>query len=318
MTKSQSGYEKVGVVGSSGFVGSYLTGLLSRDGFNVTGMVRNALNDSLPHAVIEIGDVLNPNDYDGVFKDIGTLVYTIARTHQVNEDGLDLEYIYNKINCDAMIKVAKAAHSQGVKRFVFLSSLKVLGEGNLRGRSFCHDSVPCPQGPYGISKLKAEKALIELGQLTGLEVVIIRPPLIYGKRVKGNLETLIRAIRLRIPLPFLSLTQNRRSLVSLENLCNLIKECIVNPLAQGEIFLVKDPKNLSTVGVIKLLSKEIEIEPILFPLPNVLLRGLLFIIGKKSIAQRLMGDLTVDDKYTRDTLGWVPKPYEDTFDSCIK
>ena len=314
MTKSQSGYEKVAVVGSSGFVGSYLTGLLSRDGFNVTGMVRKALNDSLPHAVIEIGDILNPNDYDGVFKGIGTLVYTIARTHQVNEDGLDLEHVYNEINCDAMIKVAKAAQSQGVKRFVFLSSLKVLGEENLRGQSFCHDSVPCPRGPYGTSKLKAEKALIELGQLTGLEVVIIRPPLIYGMGVKGNLETLIRAIRFRIPLPFFFLTQNRRSLVSLENLCNLIKECIVNPLAKGEVFLVKDPENLSTVGVIKLLSKEIKIEPILFPLPDFILRGLLFLIGKKSIAQRLMGDLTVDDKYTKDTLGWVPKRYEDTFD----
>lgn len=307
MATCHSEYKKVAVVGSAGFVGRHLTGLLYKDGFNVTGMVRKLSRQSLSHPEIEIGDVLKANLYEGVFKDVDTIVYTIARTHQVNEEGADLECVYNKINCDAMISLAKAAQSQGVKRFIFLSSLKVLGENNFIGQPFSHSSVPRPQGPYGTSKLKAEKCLIDLSRLTGLEVVIIRPPLIYGPGVKGNLATLTRALRLCMPLPFSKLSQNRRSLVSIENLCDLIRECIINPAAQGEIFLVKDQEDFSTLGIVRLLSKEIGIKPVLFPMPGPILQGLLFLLGKKSMAHRLMGDLTVDDEYTKNKLGWAPQ-----------
>ena len=306
MTTYRSDNKKIAVVGSSGFVGRYLTGSLHRDGFNVTGMVRKISRQSFPYPEIEIGDVLNANLYDGVFQGIDTVIYTIARTHQINEKGKELEILYNKINCDAMISLAKAAQSDGVKRFIFLSSLKVLGESNFKGQPFSHSSIPRPQGPYGNSKLKAEKCLTELSRVTGLEVVIIRPPLIYGPGVKGNLGTLVRALRLRMPLPFSTLSQNRRSLVSIENLCNLIRECIINPAAPGEIFLVKDQEDISTLGVINLLSKEIGIKPVLFPMPDPILQGLLFLLGKKAMAHRLMGDLIVDDKYTKDKLDWAP------------
>jgi UDP-glucose 4-epimerase len=306
MTASKLEYQKVAVVGASGFVGVYLTNLLFKDGFLVSPMVRKVVSASSSPLVIEIGDVLSRKNYDGIFEGITTIVYTIARTHQTNEENADFEHIYKEINCDAMIRLAEASRAQGVKRFIFLSSLKALGEETSRDEPLRYNSTPQPEGPYGRSKLIAENMLLELGRSTGLEVVIIRPPLIHGQGVKGNLDTLLRMIKLGLPLPFSRMSVNRRSLVSLENLCALIKECVINPAAKNQVFMVKDQENLSTVGIIRLLSKSSGVTPVLFPVPRFVLRWSFILIGKRGMLQRLLGDLTIDDEYTRSTLNWRP------------
>ena len=306
MTKSQSDFQKIGVVGSSGFVGSYLMSSLNREGLKPIAMVRKLSSESLTSSTIEIGDVLSSKNYEGVFDEITTVVYTVARTHRGNEESSDYEQIYNEINCHAMIRVAEAAHRQGVKRFIFLSSLKVLGEQTSPDAPFYHDSVPQPLGSYGSSKLLAENELIRLGRLTGLDVVIIRPPLIHGPGVKGNLDSLLRAVKLRIPLPFKRLSLNRRSLVSLENLCDLIKECVLNPVAKNQIFMVKDQYDRSTVDIVEMLAKNAGVKPILFPLPAFILHLMFSLIGKSGMSRRLMSDLRVNDEHTTNTLGWTP------------
>ena len=308
MSKERFDSQKIAVIGSSGFVGSYLTSLLKKDGLNVISMVRNLSSESLVSSTIEIGDVLSGKKYEGVFDEITTVVYTVARTHRGNEEGSNFEQIYNEINCHAMIRVAKAAHRQGVKRFIFLSSLKALGEQTSSGLPFYYNSAPKPSGSYGTSKLLAENELIKLGRSIGLEVVIIRPPLIHGPGVKGNLDYLLRAVKLRIPLPFKRLSLNRRSLVSLENLCSLIKECILNPAAKNQIFMVKDKSDRSTADIVRMLAKDAGVKPILFPLPGFILHLAFFLIGKNEMWQRLVSDLRVNDVHTLTTLGWSPEP----------
>lgn len=304
---------RVAVVGASGFVGEYLTKLLRRDGFDVTAMVRKLASNTSEPSNVEIGDVTECRSYEGIFDGITTVIYTVARTHRGNEEGEGFEGLYNEINCDAMIRVAEAAYQQGVKRFIFLSSLKALGERASPSLPFCHDSVPQPLGSYGRSKLLAENELFRLGSTTGLDVVIIRPPLVHGPGVKGNLDALLRAVKLRIPLPLKHLSTNRRSLVSLENLCDLIKECILNPAAKNQTFLVKDNCDRSTVDVVKMLADAEGVKVILFPMPRFILRLCFFLIGKSELWQRLISDLVVDDQHTRNTLGWIPEVPKDKF-----
>ena len=297
---------RVAVVGASGFVGSYLTRFLCAHSTDVVEIVRNVGDKKDLENVVEIGDITCINTYKGVFDEVNTVVYTIARTHQSGEDDPRFDSIYKEINCDAMIRMARAAHSQGVKRFIFLSSIKAIGEDTGGNISLSSESTPNPEGPYGKSKLIAEKELLALGESIGLEVVIIRPPLIYGPGVKGNLLSIIKAARFHIPLPFKSASKNRRSLVSLENLCSLIKECVTNPAAAGNAFFVKDQLDLSTVEIVRLLTKNEGLDPMLFPVPEQFLRFLLFLLGKRSLSQRLFGNLIVDDTFTKKTLGWNP------------
>lgn len=296
---------KIAVVGASGFVGTYLTQFLRNHFTDVFEFSRNAGDRPKLSNIIEIGDILSRNDYTGMFEEIETVVYTIGRAHVANEEHLDFELIYKKINCDAMIRIAKAAQSQGVKRFIFLSSLKAIGEGT-SDRPFSNKSIPEPEGPYGKSKLMAEKALLDLSDSTGLEVVIIRPPLIHGPGVKGNLRSIQLAIRKRVPLPLKCVSKNSRSLVSLENLSSLLKECVLNPAAKNNIFLVKDEHDLSTVEIVKMLAQEEDIKPLLIPFPESLLRLFFFLVGKPWLSHRLFNNLTVDDTYTRQILDWSP------------
>ena len=177
---------RIAVIGASGFVGAYLTQYLRSHSADVLEMVRDSGGKASDENVVEIGDIRSNKLYKGVFDQIDTVVYTVARTHRSGEDHSDFDAIYKEINCDAMIRMAQAAYSQCVKRFIFLSSIKVIAEVTARHESFSNESVSKPQGPYGRSKLIAENELLKLADSTDLEVVIIRPPLIYGPGVKGN------------------------------------------------------------------------------------------------------------------------------------
>lgn len=310
--------EKIAIIGASGFVGKHLTKTLINGGFNVVPMVRKIKNVPLDYHPFEIGDILKRKNYEGVFHGITSIVFTVARTHHLNEDGVEFDDIYKRMNCDVMLRVARSAYAQGVKRFIFLSSVKVLGEASSVNAPLKYNTEPKPEGPYGRSKLIAENMLLEFASIRDFDVVIIRPPLIYGPGVKGNLKQILRALRMRIPLPFLRISKNRRSMVSLQNLCSLITECIINPSARNQIFMVKDSKDYSTCAIVKLVARNEGIKPILFPLPQLIIHILFISLKRRNLLGRLMGDLVVDDKHTRETLSWQPSEIYQIYNNKIK
>jgi nucleoside-diphosphate-sugar epimerase len=213
---------------------------------------------------------------------------------------------YRRVNFEGTLQLARqAAHSE-VKRFIFVSSIKVNGEETNRRAPFTASGDPMPTDPYGISKYEAEKGLMKLSNETGMEVVIIRPPLIYGHNVKANFALLIRLMNLSLPLPLGAINTNRRSFVALDNLIDLIVTCISHPAAANETFLVSDGEDLSTTDLLRRIAKAMGKSPRLIPIPPSILRAGAALLGKKDMAQRLLGSLQVDIEKTRRLLNWSP------------
>jgi nucleoside-diphosphate-sugar epimerase len=212
---------------------------------------------------------------------------------------------YRKVNVDATLELARMAAANGVKRFVFLSSVKVNGEFTLPGRPFRADDSVAPVDPYGISKYEAELALRSLAQTTGLEVVIIRSPLVYGPGVKANFESMVRWVHRGIPLPLGSI-HNCRSLVALDNLVSLIEVCARHAAAPGKTFMVSDGCDVSTTQLLRMLSQSLGKNAYLIPVPAAVLKWAAFALGQAKAAQRLLGSLQVDIEDTRATLNWAP------------
>jgi nucleoside-diphosphate-sugar epimerase len=219
---------------------------------------------------------------------------------------------YKAINTDATLALARAAAQAGVKRFVYLSSIKVNGEGSLQrpapGRyTYTEADPPQPLDPYGLSKWQAEQGLWQIAQETGLEVVIIRPPLVYGPQVKANFLKLLGLAQRGLPLP-LGGIDNARSLVFVENLADALCTCLTHPAAAGQTFLISDGEDLSTPELVRCLAQAMKRPDRLFPIPSRVLLWVFSALGRRSMAERLMGSLTVDSTKIRQTLGWQP-PY---------
>ena len=212
---------------------------------------------------------------------------------------------YRIINVDGTINLAKQAVAIGIKRLIFLSSIKVNGEETIASKSFKYNDISQPEDAYGISKWEAEQTLLEIFKQTGLEVVIIRPPLVYGEGVKGNFLRLLDIVYKQIPLPFAKIN-NLRSFVSLDSLIDLIICCIEHPKAGGKTFLVSDGEDLSTSDLIIKLSKFMDKSPRLFQVPQLIIQLIGRLVGKSSEIERLLGSLRVDNSYTREILGWSP------------
>ncbi len=212
---------------------------------------------------------------------------------------------YRKVNVDGTLNLARQAAEAGIRRFIFVSSIKVNGEQTTLDQSFTADQVPAPQDAYGISKLEAERALQGLAKETGMEVVIIRPPLVYGPGVKGNFAMMIKLLDKRLPLP-LGAINNKRSLVALDNLVDLIITCINHPAAANQVFLAGDGKDLSTSELLREIGKAMGKPARLIPVPSGLLMFGAGLLGKKAIAQRVLGSLQVDNSKARNLLGWEP------------
>jgi len=225
--------------------------------------------------------------------------------HEMNKSA-DLAAEYMKFNCEMTARLAKEAKKFGVRRFIFVSSIKVNGESTT-SRPFNADDHPNPQDPYAKSKLAAEQELLKLHDDQSFEVVIVRSPLIYGPGVKGNIKTLISLIKLRIPLPF-GATSNRRSLISVYNLCDLLKTCIVKKTVQARVMLASDNDDVSLTRLINALARGLGIKLLLVPVSQSLLTGFLNLIGQKAYSQRLLENLHVDISATIQTLTWRP-PY---------
>ena len=295
------------VTGATGFVGQSLCAkLLMRQDIGVRGAVRHLcpaqMNDC--HDQIVIGDIGPETEWQEALSGVDCVIHLAARVHVLADQAVDPLAEFRRVNRDATVKLASQAVLCGVIRFVYLSSIKVNGEesGN---RSFTADDCPCPLDPYGISKAEAEKQLLEEAARGNMEVVIIRPPLVYGPGVKANFYKIMQFIARGIPLP-LGAINNKRSLVSLDNLIDLIVTCIEHPAAANQIFLAGDGEDLSTTNLLRRLGKALGKPARLLPVPQSLLEFSLKMAGKKDLAQRLCGSLQVDIRKARNLLGWQP------------
>lgn len=236
---------------------------------------------------------------------VDVLVHCAARVHVMSDASSDPLSEYRKVNVEGTLRLAEQAASAGVKRFIFISSIKVNGEGTRKGEAYKADDLPKPTTPYGISKMEAEQALRLVAQRTGMEVVIIRPTLVYGPGVKANFRSMMVWLNKSIPLP-LGALHSQRSLVALDNLVDLIVTCLHHPAAANQVFLVSDGEDMSTTELLTRIGIALDKPARLMPVPAVLLRWCMLLIGRKGMGQRLCGSLQVDIQKTRDLLGWTP------------
>ncbi len=296
------------VTGATGFVGRALVErrLLHR---RVRISARATTQEwSHPNLKWVPGKSLSPEeDWSEALAGASAVVHCAARVHVINAHSPDQLEEFRRVNVDGTLNLARQAAEAGTRRFVFLSSIKVNGGNTALGAPFTADQQPDPGGdPYGVSKMEAEIALRGLASKTGMEVVIIRPPLVYGPGVKANFLEMMRWLSRGVPLPLGAVTQNKRSLVALDNLVDLIEICIDHPAAANQIFLVSDGEDLSTAALLRRLSLALGRPARLIPVPVGLLKLGAALFGRSAVAQRLCGSLEVDIGKTRDLLGWSP------------
>lgn len=293
------------VTGANGFLGQAVVAHLRDAGRAVHVTVRDASQAADDDHAIVVGDMAEDPDWSRAVQGMDCIVHTAGRAHQPESADAEAHAAFRRVNVDATLTLARQAAQAGVRRLVFISSAHVNG-GATQGRGFRADDRPHPASVYARSKLDAEQGLAAIAAETGLEVVIIRPPLITGPGVKGNLASLYAAIRRGLPLPFGRITGNRRDLVSRNTLCDLIAVCLDHPMAAGRTFMVSDGAPLSTRALIEQMAAELGVRPRLAPVPPALLRGLLKAAGRSRMADQLTGDLEIDITATCDALGWSP------------
>lgn len=298
--------DRVLVTGATGFLGRAVADHLVGRGRTVRGAVRSlAGENSAGGETVAVGDLDAVTDWSAALDSVDAIVHCAARAHILRETSGDPLAQFRAINTAATLALARQAAAAGVRRLVFISSIGVNG-AETRGRPFRHDDAAHPHSPYAVSKYEAEQGLASVAAETGLEVVVIRPPLILGPDPKGNLATLNRIIAQGLPLPFGRVTENRRDLVSRSVLCRLIDTVIDNPAAANQTFLASDGEAISTRTLLERLAAEQGRSLTLLPLPPALLALPLRLAGKRAMASQLFGDLEVDIAHTRRTLDWNP------------
>ncbi len=295
------------VTGGSGFVAAALVRhLLASGAYRVLVALRSPVAVAPPGAqVVYRGELDGASDVDDAVDGVDVVVHCAARVHVMRERSADPAAEFRRANVDATVNLARRAAAQGVKRFIFLSTIKVNGEQSQPGRPLRAADPPQASDPYAISKLEAERQLFDLAHATGLEVVVIRPPLVYGPGVKGNFRTLISMVRRGVPLPLAAL-DNRRSLLALDNLVDLISRCLDHPAAAGQVLLACDGEDLSTPQLLRRVAAALQRRARLVAVPPVLLQRLAALLGREEMLRRLCGNLQVDDSATRQLLNWQP------------
>ena len=293
------------ITGANGFVGRALCAKATACDLVIKGAVRSAQALPANVASVSIGTIDGSTDWNNALQGMNVVVHLAARVHIMRDHSSDPLQEFRKINVNGTLNLAKQAVLADVQRFVFISSIKVNGESTPLGQPFHADDAPMPVDAYGISKREAEDALRQLADETGMEVVIIRPPLVYGAGVKANFYSMMRCLDKGIPLP-LGAIHNQRSLVALDNLVDLIITCIDHPAAANQTFLVSDGDDLSTSELLRRTASALGQSAKLLRVPVWLLQTGASLLGKQTVVQRLCGSLQLDITKTRQLLNWTP------------
>ena len=302
---------KVLITGATGFVGKKLVHTLTLH--DVSILSRRPLESmkvDYHHGIIDKDTV-----YSDALNNIDVVVHCAARVHVMNDSSDSPLEKFREVNAYGTINLAQQAAKAGVKRFVFISSIKVNGESTGVSCPFTPDSDFIPSDPYGLSKFEAEVGLRKIAKVTEMEVVIIRPPLVYGPGVKANFSSMMSWINKGIPLPLGGIKNNRRSLVAIDNLVDLIITCINHPKAANQTFLVSDDDDVSTTDLLKNIASAFSIKDRLIPIPSSWFIFAAKLIAKPAISERLCGSLQVDISKTKEMLDWKP-PYSSA--ECMK
>ncbi len=295
------------LTGATGFVGLAISERLVKDGVHdIRAVVRRPESRLSPRIdKVVVPDIALNVDWVNIFEYVEVVIHTAARVHVMADKAENPLDEFRRINVQGTLNLARQAAAAGVRRFVFISSVKVNGESTQLGRPFTADDAPAPLDAYGISKMEAEQGLREISLQTGMELVIIRPPLVYGPGVRANFAAMMRWLRRGVPLP-LGAIHNQRSLVALDNLVDLIVTCLTHPAAANQTFLVTDGEDVSTTELLRRMGQAMNRSARLIAVPAGLLEQAAALVGKRDMAQRLCGSLQVDMQKTRQLLGWNP------------
>lgn len=294
------------LTGANGFVGQHLGAFLVKQGYQVVATTRrDEFNfDYVPMRIVSISDIGATADWSTALEGIDAVIHLAARVHVMQERATDPLTAFREVNTVGTVRLAQQAAEVGIKRFVYLSTIKVNGESTTT-QPFSENDPAVPEDAYAQSKLEAEQQLLALATQTGLEVSIVRPPLVYGPNVRGNFLRFLGLAAKAWPLPLASI-DNRRSLVGIQNLCSLLEVCLHHPEAAGEVFLVSDDRDISTPQLLCLLAAALGRPCRLVPFPPSVLAGVSQLLGQQAIWSRLAGSLQVDISKAKQKLGWQP------------
>ncbi|QNJ16025.1 NAD dependent epimerase/dehydratase family protein [Synechococcus sp. A18-40] len=295
------------VTGASGFVGLPLIHHLFQKGFNVTAFIRTPLPLDLPIKFIINHSIYHAFPTAESLASFDVIIHLIARVHVSNSVSCDEYSLFKSVNVDMTMYLARLAKFAGVKRFIYISSIKVNGEFTTSNTCFTNHCLAKPSNPYALTKYVAEQELLALSTASDFEVVILRPPLIYGPNSKGNLHQLMKLLKGSMPLPLGSIDYNRRSMICIQNLLDVIVICLSHPLASNRVFLLSDDDDVSTKGLIIKICNYLGRQPLLFNTSPKLLSSVSYLCGKKDLYTKLCLSLRVDLSNTSSTLSWKPK-----------
>lgn len=295
------------ITGASGFVGAaLLEDLLATEQFSVVAPTRTPLAEAPRLIQVAMEHLDGRTPWQAAFTSpVEVVIHCAARVHVMDEGAVDPLAAFRRVNVQGTLNLARHAVDAGVKRFIFLSSIKVNGESTEPGHAFTPDYFVPPTDPYGRSKWEAEQQLHALAAKSGMEVVVIRPVLVYGPGVRANFRSMMNWLVKGVPLP-LGAVDNQRSLVSVVNLVSLIVRCIDHPAAANQTFLVSDGEDVSTPQLLSRLGIHLGKKPLLLPVPQRLLYLAGALLGKRAVVERVCGSLQVDIAKTRNLLGWSP------------
>lgn len=291
------------VTGANGFVGSRLLGRLACERRPVLGVARGA---RVPEHCVHGPDLGGSADWTNLLADCEVVVHLAARVHVMTDKTSNPLEAFRVANVEGSVRLARQAAAAGVRRFVYMSSVKVNGEQTAPGCRFAESDSPAPSDAYGVSKAEAEVGLMAVAADTGMELTIIRPPLVYGPGVRANFLSMMRWLARGIPLPLGAVEDNRRSLVALDNLVDLVVTCTDHPAAANQVFLAGDGEDLSTTDLLRRLAAEMAVPARLLPVPDWALHAGARLTGQEKVFQRLCGNLQVDISKAREMLGWTP------------
>lgn len=308
------------LTGASGFIGSKLLEELPAD--NILSLGRDKPEGQPSEKFFKL-EIDNDTDYSVALSGVGVVVHLAARVHVMNDAVSNPLEEYREVNTRGTVNLARQAASAGVKRFVFVSSIKVNGEGTSQDKPFTSADLHAPEDDYGLSKSEAEQQLFEIAKETGMEIVVIRPTLVYGPGVKANFAALMNLVSKGVPLPFGCLKNNKRSLVSVDNLVDLIITCIDHPKAANQVFLVSDDNDVSTSAMVREMAIALGKPTWQLPVPVWCYNFLGTLLNKSDVVSRLTGSLQVDTTHTKETLGWTPpqtlqKGFKQTADALLQ